>query len=415
MLDWLRREIAAWSMPGVNNYDPFPILTALYARANAKSGATVTWRTALEAATALACARLIAQGIAQVPFKLMRYDGANRLPATNDPLYYLLHDAPNDWMTSFELREMMGLHLTFCGGFFAFINRIGGRVTEILPYEPQMVTVVRDGWKLSYEVDIEDGKKHPIPAANMWHVRGPSWNGWGGLEGVKLAREAIGLAIATEEHGSLMFKNGAVGSGVLSTDQMLDKDKATELRESWQARMAGEGRFTTAVLWGGLKWAPMATPNDSAQFLETRKFQVEEVCRALGVDPTMVGYSDKASTYASVEQKYIGHVVHTLSPWGQRIEQSANMQLLTDAQRKQGMYTKLMFNGLMRGSAKERSEYFARALGSGGAPAWMTQDEVRELEEMNPMGGNAATLREPSNVAPTTEGETVGAQSGGTE
>lgn len=407
LLDRLRN---AYRMPIIGNtdaYDPFPILTALFASANAKSGATVNWRTALEASTSFACARLIAQGIAQVPFKLMQYDGTNRRALVKDPLYYLMHDAPNEWMTSFELRETMGLHLVFCGGFFAFINRVGGRIIELLPYEPQMVTVIRDGWKLEYEVQLESGKAQRVPAANMWHVRGPSWNTWMGLDGVRLAREAIGLAIATEEHGSLQFKNGSVTSGILSTESMLDPKKSKELRESWEARTANGKRFSTGILWGGLKWQPTTTPNDQAQYLETRKFQVEEVCRAFGVDPVMVGYSDKASTYASVEQKYIGHVVNTLQPWGTRIEQSANRQLLTESQRAAGDYFTFVFNGLMRGAAKERAEYYAKALGSGGAPAWMTQDEVRELEDMNPMGGNAATLREPSNVTPT------GGQSGG--
>lgn len=415
MMGWIKREIAEWKMPDIKNaYDPFPILTALYASANAKSGATVTWRTALEATTSLACARLIAQGIAQVPYKLMRYDGTNRIPASTDPLFYLLHDSPNEWMTSYEFRETMGLHLVFCGDFFAFINRTGNRITELLPFEPQMVTVKRDGWRLSYEIAIEDGKKMAVPAGSMWHVRGPSWNTWKGLEGVRLARESIGLAMSTEEHGSLVFKNGAYGSGILTTDQMLDTDKSNELRESWQKKLDSGNRFGVGILWGGLKWQPMSAPNDEMQLLETRKFQVEEVCRAFGVDPTMVGYSDKASTYASVEQKYIGHIVHTLAPWGVRIEQSANKQLLTETQRKQGYYTKFMFNGLMRGSAKERAEYFARALGAGGSPPWMTQDEVRELDEMNPMGGNAAVLREPSNVAPASEETTDGEQQGGT-
>ena len=398
----INRLINAWNMAST-----FDILTALNAQRNSKAGANVTWRTALEASTSMACARVLGNGIGQVPFKLMKYDGKTRQPATELELYRVLHDAPNEWMTAYEYRVMMMMHILFCGAHYSFVNRVGGDVIELLPFEPQQVTVRRDGWNLFYEVHFDGGKPQNIPAANMWHVRGPSWNGWMGLEGVKVARDAIGLSIATEEHGSLLFRNGAQGSGLLTTDSQLNAEKAKELREAWQDSQAGENRFKTAVLWGGMKWTPMSSPNDTTQFLETRKFQVEEICRALGVMPIMVGATDKTATYASSEQMFIAHVVHDLSPRGVMIEQSANMKLLTPEQRKRGYYTKIMFNGLMRGSAKERSEYYKAALGAGGSPPWLTQDEVLELEDMNPMGGNAAYLREPSNVGGTNEPETL--------
>lgn len=394
----INRFIRAWNM--ANTFD---ILTAIYAQKNAKSGSVVNWRTALEASTSVACARVLGNGIGQVPFKLMKFDGKTRQPAIDMELYRVLHDAPNEWMTAIEYRRMMMMHVLFCGAHYSFINRYNGEVIELLPFEPQQVTVIRDGWKLSYEVHLDGGKTQAVPAVNMWHVRGPSWNGWMGLEGVKMAREAIGLAMATEEHGSLLFKNGAQGSGLLSTESQLNAEKAKELREAWQDAQAGENRFRTAVLWGGMTWTPMSSPNDTTQFLETRKFQVEEICRALGVMPIMVGATDKTATYASSEQMFIQHVVHDLSPHGINIEQSANMHLLTPEQRKRGYYTKIMFNGMMRGSAKERSEYYKAALGAGGSPPWMSQDEVRELEDMNPMGGKAALLREPSNVGGTDE------------
>ena len=384
----------AWKMAST-----IDILAALYAQSNSKSGAVVNWKTALEATTSTACARVIAEGIAQIPCRVFKTDGVNRVPAEDAPLYHLLHDSPNEWMTSYEYREMIGLHLVFCGNHFSFINRYRGGVYELLPYEPQQVTVRRDGWKIEYEVDGVDGRKIPVPAANMWHIRGPSWNGWMGLEGVKMAREAIGLAMAAEESGAALFRNGSQPSGLLSTDNLqMSKEKAKELRESWEVSNAGTNRLKTAVLWGGMKWTPMSYQNDQMQFNETRKFQVEEICRAFRVMPIMVGYSDKTATYASAEQMFIAHVVHTMGPWYQRIEQSANMNLLSEEERKAGLYVKFIVNGLMRGAAKDRAEYYAKALGAGGSPAFMTQDEVRELEELNPKGGKADELREPSNV-----------------
>jgi HK97 family phage portal protein len=349
-----------------------------------KSGINVNWKTALEATSALACARVIAEGLAQVPFRLFQKTDNMRMPAESHPLYGLLNDGPNEWQTSFEFFEQMGLHLVFCNNFFAFKNVVGGKVVELLPYEPQHVTVDRTGWELRYKIATDEGKFLDIPASSMWHVRGPSWNGWMGLNGVKLAREAIGLALATEEHGARLFKNGATVGGILSTDQDLGPEKRAELRESWISRQAGSSNaFSTAVLWGGLKWQPMGTPNDQAQFLETRKFQVEEICRAFRVMPIMIGYSDKTSTYASAEQMFLAHVVHTMGPWYRRIEKSADKNLLTEKDRQDGHYTKFIDKALLRGAVKDRGDYYTKMYGIGA----MNPNEIRELEEMNPYDG----------------------------
>ena len=152
------------------------------------------------------------------------------------------------------------------------------------------------------------------------------------------------------------------------------------------------------ILDRSAKWLQQSMSGVDAQHIETRRFQVEEVCRALRVMPIMVGSSDKASTYASAEQMFLAHVVHTLSPWYERLEQSIDVHLLTPADRAGGVYAKFVVNALLRGSTKDRGEFYARALGAGGSPAWMTQDEVRALEEMNPMGGKAAELPVPLNA-----------------
>ncbi|MCK9326400.1 MAG: phage portal protein [Bacteroidales bacterium] len=360
------------------------ILAELF-QAGVKSGVTVNWKTALEAAISYRCARVLAEGIAQVPFKLFRDDGKNRFPATDHPLYDLLAISPNERQSSFEFRDTMMMHVVFTGGAFAFINRSGrnGEISELLQYEPGAITVKRNGWDTEYEVVTNSGKKIVVPSRDMWHLRGPSWNGWMGLDGVKLAREAIGLSIAAEEYGALFFRNGSTPSGLLSTDQQLAKEKAAELREAWEESNSGEKRLKTAVLWGGMKWMSLATPNDQAQFLETRKFQIEEVCRALGVNPLRAYYSDKTATYASAEQFFISHVVHDLMPWYVRIEQSANLNLLTKEERKAGYYFKFIANGLMRGSMKDRIAYYKDMVLIHA----MKPNEVRELEEMNPYDG----------------------------
>lgn len=380
-----------------------------------KAGARVNWKVALQVTAAFSCARVIADGLAQVPFKLFRDKPAGGKEAAKDHgLYGLLASKPNERQTSFEFREQLALHLVFCGDAFVWKNKAGSRVFELLAYEPNSITVKREGWALRYFVTTHEGRQVEIPADEMWHIRGPSWDGFIGLDGVKLAREALGLSLAAEEHSARMFSNGAAVGGVLTTDKDLKDDQRKALKDSWQESHGGiANAFKTAILWGGLKWLPRGMQSDQAQLIEQRRFQIEEVCRFARVLPIMIGHYDKSATFASAEQMFLAHVVHTLGPWYARLEQSADANLLTDKERERGLYFKFLPQALMRGDNKARAEYFSKALGSGGSPAWMTQDEVRELDELNPMGGAAAELREPTNVgskAPsTTETEPQGA------
>ena len=200
----------------------------------------------------------------------------------------------------------------------------------------------------------------------MWHIRGPSWNGWIGLEGVRLAREAIGLGKATEEFGAAFFANGARPGGLLTTEQTLDADATKLLKKAWNDAQAGSrNQMKTAILGGGLKYERLAQTADEAQFNETRRLQVEEVCRAMRVMPIMVGFSDKTATYASAEQMFLAHVMHTLMPWYERIQQSADVSLLSDDDQAAGFYSKFLPNGLLRGAHKDRGEYYRVMTGIG--------------------------------------------------
>ena len=367
-----------------------------------KSGAAVNWETALRVGAFFACARVIADGLAQVPLKLYREsaDGTTRAPAKDHPLYDVLHRRPNEWQTSFEYREMIALHLVFTGRHHSFINRVRGDVVELIPFEPgTCVTKCADDGTLTYEVRTRSGKTQIYPAEAIWHIKGPSWNGWEGLDTVRqAAREALGLAIATEEAHALLHANGVQTTGTYSVEGKLSLEQYTQLRKFIVENNAGANRGLPMIIDNGAKWLQQAMTGVDAQHLETRRFQVEEICRALRVMPIMVGSNDKSSTYASAEQMFLAHVVHTLSPWYERLEQSIDVNLLTKADRAAGVYAKHVVAGLLRGATKDRAEYYSRALGSGGAPAWMTQDEIRGLEEMNPMGGAAAALPIPANA-----------------
>jgi len=374
----------------------------LLAGASAKSGVAVNWRTALQASTALACARVIGEGLAQVPLKLHKARaGGGSDVAYGHPMHTLVHSAPGSDVTSYEWRETMGMHLVFAGNDYAIkVRDPRGQVLELLPIEPGAVTPRRNADRtMRYELRLSDGSTRTIASDDMLHLRGPSWDGWQGLDGVKLAREAIGLGLAAEEHNARLFSNGARVGGVLSTEATLKEEQLKLLRESWQETQGGlSNAYKTAILFGGLKFQPMAMQNDQAQMVELRAQQVEEVCRHFRVLPIMVGHADKAATYASAEQMFLAHAVHTMGPWYTRIEQRLNMELLTPAERAAGYFFRFTVAGLLRASHEARANYYSKALGSGGSPAWMAQDEVRDLEDLNPMGGPAASLPVATNV-----------------
>lgn len=388
------------ALPTERKYSTLEIFRELYGVPAAKSGQSVNWASAFQVAAVLACVRVIAEGIAQVPLKVFRdTEGGGREPATNHPLFRLLHRRPNEWQTSFEFREQIALHVVMCGNAFVFKNEVRGSIRELLPFEPGVVTVHQgNNGPENYEIRLKSGGKEVIPAAKIWHLRGPSWNGWLGMEPVKLAREAIGLAMAAEEHVARTMSNGARLAGVLKHPKTLSDEAEKRLRDSWQAQYGGSANAgKTAVLEEGMDFVQLSMNSVDLQLAELRKQQLEEIARAFRVFPAMIGYSDKASTYASVEQFFLAHVVHTLGPWYERIEQSIDANLI-DYDREPGLFAKFIVTGLLRGDAKTRSAYY----GSGIKDGWMTRNEARALEDMNPLEGLDVPLM-PLNMADGTE------------
>ena len=365
---------------------------------SSKAGPAVNLDSAFKVSVAFACIKVLSQGIAQVPFKLYRESTINGLPniapEKTHALYDIVTTTPNDWTTSFEFRETLAIHAVL-GNAYAFINRgLGGRITELVLLDPSKVEKKQsESWEISYEVMGKSGAVQKFPAEAIWHVRGPSWNGYAGMDVVNMAKEALGLAIATEETHSKLHAKGVKPSGTYSVDGNLSPDQYKQLKTWIEKEFAGaENSGAPMILDRGAKWMSQSMTGLDAQHLETRKFQIEEICRFFGVMPIMVGYSDKSSTFASAEAFFDAHVRHSLAPWYARIEQSADAYLLTKKERADGLYFKFIAAGLLRGAAKDRAEYYSRALGSGGSPAWMAVDEIRALEELNPMGGDAATF-----------------------
>lgn len=363
-----------------------------------KAGPAVNLTNTFKVAAAFACLKVLSQGCAQVPFKLFQEStqgGLTKiLPARDQPLYDLLTVKPNDWTTSFEFRETIVLHAAL-GNAYVFKNKVRGKIVELIPLQPGWVRKVqKPDYTITYQVTSpQTGAQQDFPADAIWHIKGPSWDGVLGMDVLNLAREALGLSIATEESQARLHKRGVQPSGVYSVDGTLGPGQYKDLKDWITREHAGaDNAGAVMVLDRNAKFISSAMTGVDAQHLETRKHQVEEVCRFFGVFPTMVFQTDKTSTFASAEAFFEAHVRYSLVPWFTRIEQSADAFLLTPAERATGLYFKFMAAGLLRGNAADRANYYAKALGSGGSQAWMTADEVRELEELNPLGGDAAKL-----------------------
>ena len=358
---------------------------------------TMTIEKALQVSAVAACIRVIGEGIAQVPLKLMRTDGNKRLPALDHPLYDVLANKPNDYQTSFEYRETIAMHVTLTGNAYSFINRSASRgIIELIPFEPSSVKTVRnDDFTLKYEVRAKNGSVKVFPQEAIWHIKGPSWNSWLGLDAVKLARKAILLSSEIEDQQTGMQQNGVKASGVYSVDGVLKDDQYKALKKWITENIEGNNNTGVMVLDRSAKFLQTSMTGVDAQTLETRKYQVEEICRFFRVNPIMVGAESKNTTYASAEQMFLAHVVHCLAPWYQRLEQSIDVNLLTKEERQKGYYSAFIEDGLLRGSMMNRKDVILGYVNGG----LMYPNEGRALLDLNPDDDPLSDkLRVPANV-----------------
>lgn len=363
------------------------------------SGKSVSVKTAIEVSAVFACNRVIGNGIAQVPLKLLRSapDGKTKLPAKEHGLYHLLALKPNRWQTSFQFRQMVSWHVELCGNHYSYINRIGNQVVELYPFMPGDVTEVDlGGGEFEYVVQGKNGKTKTYPAESILHLRGPSWNGSSGLDVVRIAREAVGLAMATEQSAASLHKNGVRTSGVYSVEGTL-KDGQHEALTRWieENHQGAENEGKPLILDRAAKWIGTQMSGVDAQALETRKNQIEEICRFFGVMPIMAGYSDKAATYASAEQMFLAHIQHCLSPRWTSYEQSFDSKLLTRKERDAGLFFNFVEEGMIRGSIKDTKDVLLGYVNGG----LMTPNEGREKLDLNPDSDpESDKLRIPANI-----------------
>lgn len=350
------------------------------------SGKAVNANTALSVVTVFDCLRVLGEGVAQVPFKVFKdRPGGGKDVAAEHPAYRLVYRRPNSWQTSFEFRENMVFQAGLLGNFYCYKNIVAGKLRELVPFPPGTVTPREDERvnRLVYDVIFANGECRTLPPELIWHLRGPSWDTKIGMQAVSLAREAIGLSLATEESHALLHANGGQTTGLYSISGTLDSKGHADLSMWVDKHITGANRFRPLVLDREAKFMPTAMTGVDSQHIETRKFQIEEICRSFRVMPIMVGAAEKTATYASSEQMFLAHVVHTLSPWYERIEQSADINLLTKQEQDQGYYFKFIPNALMRGASKDRAEFLYKMWQMKA----INSNEIRELEEMNPYPG----------------------------
>ena len=350
------------------------------------SGKFVTERSAMQMTAVYACVRILSEAIAGLPLHTYRYkDGGGKEKAVDHPLYQLLHDEPNPEMSSFVFRETLMTHLLLWGNAYAQIIRNGkGEIIALYPLMPNKMTVSRDDkgqlyytYQKSQEELPKDNRQTVVLApSDVLHIPGLGFDGLVGYSPIAMAKNAIGLAIATEEYGSKFFANGASPSGVLEHPGTI-KDPE-RLRESWQNTFGGSRNSNKiAVLEEGLKFTPIAISPNEAQFLETRKFQINEIARIFRVPPHMVGDLEKSS-FSNIEQQSLEFVKYTLDPWVVRWEQSIHRSLLTEDEKK-SYFVKFNVEGLLRGDYQSRMNGYATARQNG----WMNANDIRELENLD--------------------------------
>lgn len=380
LISWIKSKFSRDKPQNNYRFSAFPFFLG-----KSSSGKEVTEFGAMQLSVVYACVKVLAESVASLPLHVYEQNDGNKKQAVNHPLYTLLHDAPNSEMTSFIFRETMMINLLLHGNAYALIlGDNHGRIGGIYPLNPKRMSVERNdnGTKVYTYTVIKGENPYLIksgqvtfPAKKILHICGLGYNGLIGFSPIAMARNAIGLAIACEDFGAKFFANGARPSGILKTPTLI-KDP-TKLRESWESMYGGENAGRVAVLEQGVEYQQISVPNNDAQFLESRRFQTEEIARIFRVPLHLLNDLSHA-TFSNIEHQSLDFVVHTLTPWLVRWEQAMNQVLFSPAERGK-YFVKFNTGGLLRGDIQSRYNAYATARQNG----WMSTNDIRELEDLN--------------------------------
>ncbi|GHU73451.1 portal protein [Clostridia bacterium] len=367
------------------------------------SGKTVNEHTAMQSTAVYACVRILSEAVASLPLHVYRYksDG-DKERAPEHPLYTLLHNAVNPEITSFIFRELIMSHLLLWGNSYSQVIRDGrGRVMALYPLLPNKMEVSRgnDGELIyTYQRDSDEVGKNAggtvvLRRHEVLHIPGLGFDGLIGYSPIAMARNAIGMSLATEEFGARFYANSANPSGVLEHPSTLSNPES--IRESWHKQFSGDNRHNIAVLQEGMKFHPISIPPEQAQFLESRKFQLNEIARIFRIPPHFIGDLEKSS-FSNIENMSLNFVKYTLDPWIVRLEQSFQQSLLLPNE-KHEFFIRFNVDGLLRGDYQSRVTGYSIGIQNG----FYCPDDIRNLEDLNAIpDGSGKTFMTNGNMIP---------------
>lgn len=389
---------------GMTSDELSKMILSTYGGGTTSTGISVNTDSAMRAMAVHTCVKIKANSIAQLPCHLMRKQGRNKEQATDHPYYTLLHDQPNEWMTTPEFWGMASAHLDLRGNFFAIKSGLPGRrVRELIPLaigaveevyqtptyglfykvrRPNANQNVSDigsiGMTTSTDVDV-------IPGNKIMHLRELTLNGFTGLNPIAYARESIGLALATEKHGAKLFAHGTLLAGLLKTDKSFktDAEARTFVEKFNEVYSSVENAHKTALLENGITWEKMGMTSEDSQFMEARGFQTWEITNLFfGLPLMMMSGREKTATFASAEQFSLQYVTYALVPRLVNIERAISRDLLTPDERKE-YYAKFSVQGLLRADIKAFADANAVLIDK----EVLNPNEVRDLLDRNPYDG----------------------------
>ena len=346
----------------------------------------LTSRRALQCGAVFSCVGLLSESIAQLPIKFYQNNGDTKTEDKSHYIYNLLARRPCSWLNSFAWRELAMMLLCLRGDFYAYKVRDNqGRVKELLPLMPGAVSVRQlENWELEYRINLINGEYKVVTQNDIFHVMYRSLDGIKGLSPIAYSRQAINLSLAVEEHGYSTFTNGAKPGGVLKVPNALSTEAYKRLKENWHSAYSGENAGTTAILEQGVDFAPVSMTNSDAQYLETMKFQVEQIARIFRVPLFMIQSTEKNTSWGSgIEQMALGFVRFTLLPWIKRWETAIYKDLISEFDTNNKYFVKFNVEGLERGSLESRARSYQQFINMGV----YSPNDIRRLEDMNPRDG----------------------------
>jgi len=371
--------------PSIPLSNPTPALLEALGIGPSTTGITVTNGKAMTLSAVYACVRILAESLASLPCVVYERLPRGKQRALQHPVYQLLHNRPNPEMTPLQFIETLQGHVGLTGNAYAEIEWNGrGQPIALWPITPDRVAVRRVNGAKQFMVNLPDGSNVILKSGDMLHIPGFGYDGLVGYSPIGLMKQTLSVGMAAEEFGARFFGNGSRPGGLLTMapGQKLSNEARTRLKAAWEQAQGGlSNAHRVAILEEGLTWQKTQIDPDDAQFLETRNFQVTEICRIFRVPPHMIAQLDKA-TFSNIEQQSIEFVTHSIRPWAVRWEQALNFELFSE--QAQGQYfTKFLMDSLLRGDTASR--YAAYAVGRNGG--WLSANDIRELEDMNPLPG----------------------------